>query len=206
MSIFVSEEQLLQSIEWDGAGHHPITQQAFQITEPIYDINARTKKINVPEFLGVQNDHQAERIFFRIDRIVSNIDLASTVCIIQYKIKTGEKFVYVVPYYDIISEANDGKIIFPWNIKNSATKVAGDIEFSIKFYKTTSGTTNNSSVLLYEFNTIPVKSKILEGQIALGDIVIDNSDEIKLDIDAFWLELQNIQQVQGEFQLFWTDV
>ena len=205
MSLFVSEEELLQSIEWDGSGHHPITQQIFQLNEPIYDIDARLKTINVPDFLGVQNDHQAERVFFRINRVVNNIDLASTVCIIQYKIKTGEKFIYVVPYYDILTEAADMKMIFPWNIKKSATKVAGEIEFSIKFYKTTSSTINNSTILLYEFNTIPTKTKILEGQESIGDIVIDSSDEAKIDIDDFWLELQNIQQVKEEFQLFWQD-
>ena len=48
--------------------------------EPIYTIDLTTRKITVPKNLGVVEDHQAERIFFEIDRDCNGVDLAKTIC------------------------------------------------------------------------------------------------------------------------------
>ena len=208
MRTFIGEnEQVLHDIEWYGGGNRPSTDVIVseEISKGlIYDIDHITKKIEAPEFLGVKDDHQAERIFFRINRIINNVDLSNLMAIISYKISSGESFIYVVPFFDIYTEGKNMKMLIPWNIKNTATKCAGPIEFSIKFYKTAIETTNNQSVIIYEFNTQIAISQILEGWGSLADITLDHDDTTYVEVDDFYTSLQYIKEIQDGFQLFWV--
>lgn len=131
----------------------------------VYDINLNSRKISAPEFLSISRDHKSTVIYFRVDRYYDYMDLASTVCIIQY-IPPGSTdriaHTYVVPFYDIISNSDQGKIIFPWVVGGAATQKEGNIEFAIKFYHIEMDD-DNKPVLAYSLNTEPAKSKILYG-------------------------------------------
>ena len=50
--------------------------------ETIYDINLDTRIIDSPKFIGVEKDHAAETIYFKVDRYYDYMDLANTICII----------------------------------------------------------------------------------------------------------------------------
>lgn len=141
------------------------TYSALPSTEPRFLINANKRKITIPSefsFLAVRYDHQAETVYFEIDRYFDDVDLSQHTCIVQFVNKDEYGNVsdghYRIPIMDI--ETVDGKIIFGWKIENPATKYAGTIDFSVRFYSITGE--GDEAKFLYNLNTIPSRSKILD--------------------------------------------
>lgn len=139
--------------------------------EQIFEIDLNSRTIQSPEFLSVTTDHTAETIYFKVNRYFDNIDLSTMVAVVQYIIPdelTGmpkdEGYLYVVPFYDVqtyggAEYANNPYIVFPWCISGSATKNAGTIKYSIRFFKID----DSGSYFLYNLNTLPTTSQILYG-------------------------------------------
>ncbi len=125
--------------------------------EPIYDINLNTRVISPPKFIGVEADHEAEILYFKIDRYYDQIDLAQCMCMVQFRNAHNEEYVYIIPAYDTLSIP--GKMILPWDIQSPVTKYGGTVEFSFKFFKIDKA----SGELLYELNTQVCKTKVLVG-------------------------------------------
>ena len=140
-----------------------VTYSTLPSDEPRFIIDANTRSITIPpefQFLGVKNDHNAETVYFEIDRYFDDEDLSQHTCVIQFVNKNPKTLecnegLYPVTTMDINSI--DGKIIFGWNIMNDATQIAGDIHFSIRFYSIDS---NNK--FTYNFNTLTANSIILD--------------------------------------------
>ena len=65
----------------------------------IHEVDLNTRTINVPQFLSVRYDHNAEVIYFKCPRYFEGVDLADTVCVIQYINADGDQGIYWVPYY-----------------------------------------------------------------------------------------------------------
>ena len=67
-------------------------------------------------------------------------------------LKTGKSFLYNVPFYDIVSYNTDvqKKILFPWCIDGAATKTAGIVKYSVRFYKVD----EHSDTLLFNLNMV----------------------------------------------------
>lgn len=128
--------------------------------EKIYNIDLNTRTIEAPQYLSVEKDHMAETIYFLVDRYFDHIDLSTTTCIIQYVNAKREPRIYAVPFMDITTF--EGKILFPWCIEGEATKAAGNIQYSIKFYNTFKDAQGN---ILFDFNlnTTIASSKIRSG-------------------------------------------
>lgn len=128
--------------------------------ERIYNIDLSTRKIESPEFLSIEKDHMAETIYFTVDRYYDNIDLLETTCIVQYINANKEARIYAVPFFDITTF--EGKILFPWCIEGEATKAAGNVQYSFKFYHTFKG--ENDEVLFdFNLNTMAATSRVLTG-------------------------------------------
>ena len=128
--------------------------------EKIYNIDLNTRKIEAPNYLSIEKDHLAETIYFLVDRYFDSIDLSETTCVVQYINAKNEPRLYAVPFMDITTF--EGKILFPWCIEGEATKAAGNISYSVKFYHTFKDEEGN---VLFDFNlnTVVAKSKILSG-------------------------------------------
>lgn len=137
--------------------------------EPVYQIDWNTRKITAPPFIGVEGDHEAECVFFEMDRYYDMMDLAETVGMIIFKNAKNEEYYQLIPYYDIYSI--NGKIIFPWVIQAPAALYGGIVQFSFKFFKInpfSSLTTEEDGRrapkrLIYELNTLIGKTKVLTG-------------------------------------------
>jgi hypothetical protein len=71
-------------------------------------------------------------------------------------------YTYVVPSFDTLSHAEEGKIIFSWAIGGAATQIEGDIEFAIRFYQINFDN-EEQPILTYNLNTKPAKSTISHG-------------------------------------------
>lgn len=163
----------------------------------ILDIDFNTRSISAPKFLSVQKDHQAETVYFKFDRYFDMIDLTSMVCIVQYKNARGEEYFYPVPFYDIYSFANENKVIVPWCIQGAATVESGEIEFSLRFYRLDTGT----KTITYSLNTLPAKSKILQGQNwNLQDL---NEEMLRIDNNILFT-IQQIADSKEHLALPWV--
>ena len=172
------------------------------IDDKVYKIDLNTREVEVPTFLGVEADHEAEIIYFEMDRYFDSIDLASCIGLVQYKNAKNEEYYYVIPYFDVTSRP--GKIIFPWDIQCPLTKYAGNVSFAFKFFKVDAA----SEELLYDINTKVIKSKVLVGwggkgadhtysQITAEDIMLNND---------FFARLQNLEQLDRDFAIYWEEV
>ena len=125
--------------------------------EPIYNIDLSTRVIEGPKFLGVEADHDAEIIYFLMDRYYDNVDLSECIGVVQFKNAKNEEYMYIIPAYDVLSFPN--QILFGWNIQSPVTKYGGNVQFSFKFFKMD----KTSGELLYELNTLICKTKVLVG-------------------------------------------
>ena len=162
----------------------------------IMDIDLNSRTIDAPTYLSVQDDHLAETVYFRVDRFYENQDLINTVGIIQYVNAKGDGYIYPIPYYDLITEKENNKILFPWCIEGHVTEKAGNVEFSIKFYEIENKEIN------YILNTKPAISKVINGLnteaiknngdyqylLSIADELIADIENLKRQ-DLYWIVL-----------------
>lgn len=183
----------------------------FDFKGPTYEVDLNARKITPPTFISAELDHQAELIFFECDRFYENVDLADCICLVQFRNAKTQDYFYLVPYYDL---SRRGKIVFPWNVQNAATKYSGTVLFSIKFIKLAPGPSNETSNILFELNTMIAKTKVLAGwgldkfkKDTEGDnpYHIANLEDILID-DGKLAMLNGLLAVDKKFELYWTDV
>lgn len=141
----------------------PAEEQYFDI-----DLNARTIKIPaafVKNGLGVQGDKAAEIVYFRCARYFDEMDLAlcknngddvdlQGACWIQWK-RPGD----VEPHLSLAYafDISEDELIFGWVLGDESTKIAGDLEFSVRFVQ---WDRNDTSVLTYSFSTLTTRCSI----------------------------------------------
>lgn len=174
------------------------TYSALPSTEPRFLINANERKITIPSefsFLAVRYDHQAETVYFEIDRYFGDVDLSQHTCIVQFVNKDEYGNVsngyYRIPVMDVTTV--DGKIIFGWLIENGATKYAGKIEFSVRFYSITGE--GDEAKFLYNLNTIPSESTILDTLQVYGT-EFSHPSEFEIWVAKITEIVKNIEQAE----------
>lgn len=134
--------------------------------EKIYSINLQSREIETkPDWLSVEDDHNAVQLIFSVDRYYDTVDLADTCCIIQFittNRNTHEPFygLYPVRYYDVITQPN--KILIPWSIPISVTQTAQDIQYNFRFFKLGTDEEDSSRHIIFNLNTLSATSKILD--------------------------------------------
>ena len=173
--------------------------------EKIYSIDLNSRTIEAPKYVSVEKDHMAEAIYFKCPRYYDNFDLTNTVCVIQYINAEGTPYMYAVPFYDVDTLStldpeegiDEPYMLFPWVIEEGATRVAGPIKFSIRFYKLDDSGTR----ILYNLNLLPAETTVLEGLDA--DIEYDTYEDVLAkyaetvlgylknasDIGVFWIKV-----------------
>lgn len=175
-------------------------------SERIYEIDLHKREIESPEFLSVQTDHYAETIYFMIDRYYDNVDLTELVGVIQYITPSGLRRIYPIPFYDIqtyksfiqLEEGEEKpKIIFPWCIDGAATRDAGEIKYSLRFFKVDPV----KKELLYNMSTLPAKSKILYGM----DVLEENEDyDFRAHaLEAIYAKIEEYKQYNSD--IYWEE-
>lgn len=130
----------------------------------IYDIDLNTRSVQSPKVLSVSRDHKSMVVYFRIDRFFDYMDLSETVCLVQYVPYNhkGAPYTYVVPFFDILSQEDSGKMIFPWVVGGPATSSEGVLQFAIRFYRVDTNE-DGDVVLTYNLNTTPSSTTVLYG-------------------------------------------
>ena len=141
----------------------PTTALLLPNSERLIEVDLNTRLFSAPEYLSVATDHRAETVFFVMDRFHDNVDLSEMNCVVEFTVGSGTRLksgLYVVPFIDKDTLHQKDCIIVPWLIEGLATREAGIITYSLKFYKVLK---DNYSKFAYILNTQPAKSRILEG-------------------------------------------
>ena len=124
--------------------------------EKIYKIDLNTRRVEAPALLSVTEDHEAEIVFFEMDRFYDKKDMTHTTCVISYITPDGVSHVYAVPCMDIVTKRVENKVIIPWVIESAVTWVAGPVKFSFKFFELNPGTLEYT----YQLNTLTSVTKV----------------------------------------------
>lgn len=158
---------------------NPPSQVLFPKVKTIYDIDLFTREIKAPQFLAVEKDHESETIYFRVDRYHDFIDLSQITGIVQYTTPDKVTHYSTIPFYDVITEKEDNKMLIPWIIDGTVTQFKGAVTFSLRFFKVERLLNQYSDEiddeaaqdapgevvynLIYNLTTLPATSKVLEG-------------------------------------------
>ena len=144
--------------------HAPIYTRLPLDEEPFF-IDANKRSITVPKDfvangVSVQGDEIAEILFFKINRFFDATDLSQCNIYIQWRSSEVDDNGNPVEglsrtwIQDIDSEP--GYLIFGWPISSKITKAAGNVTFSVRFYRF-----NSTDDLIYSFSTLDQTVKIL---------------------------------------------
>lgn len=117
--------------------------------EPRFIIDADTRVITVPTKLkqaAVYRDHNAETLYFEIDRYFDDVDLSDKTAIVQYINANGGE--YIFPITDYYFEGD--KYIVAWKLSGFVAEAPGRVTFSLRFYEVD---VDNNNEFLYSFNT-----------------------------------------------------
>lgn len=166
--------------------------------EKVYEIDLNSREIETPDYLSVEKDHKSETVYFKINRFFDYMDLSETVCVIQYITADNRARIYAVPFYDIVTFANEDKMVFPWVIDGGATSVAGEIQYSIRFFKLDPLGSN----FVYNLNTQPAKSKVLHG---MDTTTFEEDPDYIMVVDAYSQIMARIDAISKE-QLYWFEL
>lgn len=169
-----------------------------------YFIDLDRREIETIKDIVVETDHKSSIIYFKVNRYFDNMDLAKTVCIIQYENSKKEQHVYVVPFYDVDTyssgdlENPESMILFPWIISENLTRKDGRITFSIRFYMVNELTKTFS----YSLSTLPSSFEI-QKDIGFNPSQFQKEDENMYSTEN-WMEfLQMAAQQAKEGTLSW---
>lgn len=179
-------EQWLQSIE---TSQSPIIKMVNPDTEEVFKINADTRLITVPtsfRSIGTWHEHNAETIYFEIDRYFDGVDLCEDMlCAVMYKC-TASGDTHFRQISMAVSEENDKKITVAWKIDDSVTSVRGTVEFALTFFK--AYLDGDIRRLSYRFNTKKASFTVADtfdfSQQQLEGATIDIHDPIAIGIQS----------------------
>lgn len=177
--------------------------------EPIYDIDLNTRKIDAPEFLSVEEDHNSEIIWFKTDRFFDNIDLYNSTCWIQYINANQEQYFYAAPLVVGVEEFGSEKILIPWAISKEVAKATGVIQFSFQFFKLS----EDNLRFLYILNTQVAKSRILTGLRVDPSAFLVDGEQTEEEVlpERQWLadELHRLteayEKLSKDYELYWIE-
>lgn len=200
----------IQTYEDEQGQRFPQLVHLLPENDQIYEIDLDSRTINIPQFLSVQYDHNAEIIYFKCPRYFENVDLAGTVCIIEYINAAGESGLYWVPYYNVdinydidLNEDNESEdltpqMLIPWAVGGLATASSGTVTFTVRFYQLDAV----RKTFLFNMSMQPAYGEVLHG--------IDLSDK---DLAKFQLDTTVTHQIYADLALvqsnattMWKDV
>lgn len=180
--------------------------------EEVYEIDLNTRSVKAPKFISVENDHDAEVIWFVADRFYESFDLNDATVWIQYRNANKKEYFYQAPTIVGLDNFGTHKILIPWMISQSTSIKSGSLEFGFQFFKTrnTEGE-NGEAVPVFDFilNTQAAKTTVLSN----GNLYIDPSKDLEdnKEIDAVTADYirqlsDKYNTLSKDYELYWIEV
>ena len=141
------------------------------LDEGLFEIDANSRAITIPpEFdpnkgrgIGVQGDHLAEVLFFRIARYFDEMDFDTCDCHIEWINARGDKM-YSPAYAKqlVVNDevGNDCSIIFGWIIDQNLMALEGSVQFAVRFVQH-QNPEDVKSPITFNYLTSPATLKVL---------------------------------------------
>lgn len=178
--------------------------------EKIYEINLNTRTIEMPsDIVTIKHDHNAETIYFKLDRYFDGVDLANEDIhiIVQYENadtrSTKKGYIYAPPFIDVSTLREEKKIIFPWVIEGPATAYSGIVKFSIQFYIVGTDIVDGIQKYFYKYNLNTLESSI---RVENGMDVVSESENYIYDVDTIKGIYAEIDTIRKTNDLYWIDL
>lgn len=189
--------------------------------ENIYEINLDTRVVKAPVYVGAENDHAVEIVWFKADRFFGTIDLFESTIVVRYTNADGENFVslvspMVITDNDItlndqtpselyansvnligLDEKGSEKIFIPWVISNNATQKKGALSFGFQFFKLN----GNHNDFEYILNTQIAKTSVLASSLGNKIASTEAKPEPEL-LDKIWDAYSTLSK---EYELYWLE-
>lgn len=141
-------------------------------SENFLQINLNTRTIDMSNMtnLGVIGDHNAETLWFKVDRYFDKMDLSKTHIAIQCRnanpdpVDENNEFIFLVG--SNISSDNDfnqnistdeENLYFPWTLNKAVSQYSGVVQFSIRFFQ------KSGDSYVYSLNTQVAQFNISNG-------------------------------------------
>lgn len=156
------------------------------LDEPFFKIDANARAIEIPanfkkNGIGVQNDHWAEILYFKVDRFYDYQDLASLNIFINWEFipsgtrNGGSEGVKVSKAFAPDPDFEPNQLIFGWIIDRSMTPSKGVLKFSVSFADSAVPGVPNG----YQLSTLISQVNINEGLVPAQDaelIAVNDND------------------------------
>lgn len=199
----------LQTQTDDSGRVYPQLADLLPSKDSIYPLDLNTRLAELPQFLSVQYDYNAEVVYFKCPRYYDNVDLTTMACIIQYINANGTGGIYWVPfydtnYYDIDEEdsfIHTPTILIPWVVNGLATVASGKVTFNVRFYKLEK-VGEHEYKYLYNLSTLPQTTEI-KTTIDISDADKEKYESFEAAVEAVY---QNIKSALDNASVYWTDV
>lgn len=204
--MLTTQEEYLKNLILINDSNKPVIATLVPKNEKIYNIDLNTRTSEAPLSIGVEGDHNADSIYFKVDRFYDAYDLANSACLIQYEnnsLKNSSGYAYLVPFYDLETFKDENKIVFPWIISNSAAMVDGTLTFSFRFFELDGGDFEGNYKYIYSLNTKPAVTKVLNGLNIIGK---KDDTQIPIDPDKATEIANLIKQLRDEMGIYWIEV
>lgn len=195
----VSEQEYLAQLH-QIQSQNPPSIAILSNASTICNVDLEIRKIDPLKYLSVMRDHKSETVYFKVDRYFDYMDLSNTICVVQYITSDGKPHIYPVPFYDVMTNREDGKMLVPWCIDGAATFTSGKVQYSLRFYLVEKGE-DGIYRLSYNLNTQPQTSQVLYGM-----EVKENTDDFDITAEGYDTLLALINEVKQASGVFWTFV
>lgn len=154
-----------------------------------FEVDADNRTITIPaeyKNIGVYNDHNAQKIYMRVNRYFDDVDLTTKICVILFVNPRG------VESYSLTNVYTDGtdneKIIVEWTITHEHTERAGTLTFALCFYHIN----NEDGVFDYRWSTIPTTGNILYGlDLVKGEFSSGGYDDLTIVVSMIEKETED---------------
>lgn len=173
------------------------------VDEDVFSINANTRDISVPKTfadngISVCGDEISEVIYFKINRFFDATDLFNQDVMIEWIAPSGLKG-YSVPTVKVLDETTN-YVIFGWALASAITSEAGNVIFSVRFYKY-DGDTNK---IQYSLSTKTQTAKILPNiGLKIADLL--GNDGVMDDYKVLGDEIKALIKERSENSNFGAD-
>lgn len=184
------------------SNNRPTIVDRLPSSENVYNIDLNTRTVETPSSLAIQYDHNAETIYFCVDRYFDHIDLSKSMCVIQYINAKNQGGLYFVPYYDLTTYYEEDKILLPWMLEKFLTQYNGKVKFAIRFYRVDEDYSSTDIKFLYNINTQTAISSITPGG-ALTEDFLELNDSYDFDANVIAQLRQEIADINRRNDLYW---
>lgn len=173
-----------------------------------FPINWNQREVQIPSGSApvlVTGDHNANIVYFEMDRYFNIVDLSEMSCVVEYINPEGKVRISPILQYDT---STPGVLRIGWVVNHSmVSEDMGTVQFAVRFYRINAGTRE------YEYNmsTTPAQFTVLKGIMQKGNKEDFNIEDYDYEYPAndildIFDRIHQIENSLSDQSIFWFDL